>query len=131
MQDNSPMRLLYAEDNRLNALLFEEMLRGRTEVELCMAQDGEEAMRIAVDWAPDVLVLDAHLPDLSGFELLHQLRALPGLERVPAYMCSADATRDHIESAARVGFDGCWPKPIDVEMVTAALLALAYDRCSH
>lgn len=119
------MRLLYAEDNRLNALLFQEMLRGQADIDLRIAEDGAEAIRIAAEWSPQVLVLDAQLPDMSGFELLSLLRALPALAAAPAYMCSAEATPGHIAQSRAAGFDGYWAKPLDIAEVTSALQALA------
>jgi CheY-like chemotaxis protein len=115
------MRLLYVEDNRINALLFEEALRPYDWIELRVAEDGAEAERAAAGWAPDVLVLDSHLPDTSGTQLLPRLRALPGLDSVPAFMCSADALPNEVAQALSNGFDGYWTKPIDFNLVVADL----------
>jgi PAS domain S-box-containing protein len=115
------MRMLYVEDNRINALLFEETLKLRGHIELRVAEDGEEAHAIASEWRPDVLVLDAHLPGLTGFEVLQQLRRLPGLADVPAFMCSADAMPEDVQRALAAGFIGYWTKPIDVHKVMADL----------
>jgi PAS domain S-box-containing protein len=115
------MRMLYVEDNRINALLFEETLKLRGHIELRVAEDGEEAHVIASEWRPDVLVLDAHLPGLTGFEVLQQLRQLPGLADVPAFMCSADAMPEDVQRALAAGFVGYWTKPIDVHKVMADL----------
>lgn len=115
------MRMLYVEDNRINALLFEETLKLRSHIELRVAEDGEEARAIASEWRPDVLVLDAHLPGLTGFEVLQQLRQLPGLAHVPAFMCSADAMPEDVQRALAAGFVGYWTKPIDVNQVMADL----------
>ena len=60
-------------------------------IELRLAEDADEALDIVREWVPDVLVLDAHLPGMNGFELLQTLRVLPGMQSVPAFMCSADA----------------------------------------
>ena len=118
------MRLLYVEDNRLNALLFEEMLHSLPDFELRIAEGGREALELALQWHPDVLVLDAHLPDTTGLDLLPRMRALPGLETVPAYMCSADTSPEDIASARRVGFDDYWVKPVNLQSVIAALKSL-------
>lgn len=119
------MRLLYVEDDRINAVLFEEMVRASAGIEIDVAEDGAQALQFARDRRPDVLVIDAHLPDRNGFELLTELRALPGLARVPAFMCSADAMPDRIEAADRAGFDGYWSKPLDVRSVLSSLNSLA------
>jgi CheY-like chemotaxis protein len=126
--DNARMRMLYVEDNRINALLFEELVQLRSDIELRIAEDGHEALGIATAWSPDVLVLDAHLPDVNGVELLATLRTLPGLAGVPAFMCSADSQPADLQRADAAGFCGYWPKPIAIACVLADLDALSEDR---
>jgi CheY-like chemotaxis protein len=112
--------MMYVEDNRINAILFEEALRlHHGAIELRIAEDGEEALEIARDWQPEVLVLDAHLPGMTGFEVLQQLRQLPALASAPAYMCSADAMPEDVRRAYEAGFIGYWTKPIDIAAVVA------------
>ena len=120
-----PLRMLYVEDNRINAILFEGALRmNASQVELRVAEDGEEALAIAREWLPEVLVLDAHLPGMSGFDVLRQLRAMPGLATAPAYMCSADAMPEDVQRAYEAGFIGYWTKPIDIGAVLADIDAI-------
>lgn len=120
-----PLKVLYVEDNRINAMLFEEALRPFDELTLSIAEDGDMALELASAARPDVLVLDAHLPGMSGFDVLRVLRELPGLASVPAYMCSADAMPEDIERALASGFCGYWTKPIDIVAVTTELRRLA------
>ncbi len=124
----APLRLLYVEDNRINALLFEEAMRVLGGVELQVAEDGAEALRLAAQWTPQVLVLDANLPDMHGHELLGRLRRLPRLEEVPAFMCSADAMPEDLSRARDAGFLDYWTKPIELPKVSAALDALRNAR---
>ncbi len=119
------LRMLYVEDNRINAILFEEALRLRDGVELRLAEDGAEALFQVRGWRPDVLVLDAHLPGMDGFELLDVLRREPGLSDVPAFMCSADAMPDDMQRAADAGFAGYWAKPINIAKILNDLDQLA------
>ncbi len=115
------LRVMYVEDDRINALLFAEALRLCEGVELRLAEDGEEALLLVSEWTPDVLVLDAHLPDMNGFALLAALRRQPGLHSTPAFMCSADAMPEHLTRAAAAGFVGYWTKPVDIGKVMADL----------
>ena len=117
--------MLYAEDDRVAALLFAEALRGRTEYELQVAETGAEALELAGHWQPDVLVLDANLPDTTGVALLYALRQRVGLERTPDFVCSADALVDDQRRHLQAGFRGYWLKPIDAERLKAELDALA------
>ncbi len=119
-----PMRLMYVEDNRINAMLFEQALKLQPGFDLRIAEDGQHALEIASQWVPDVLVLDAHLPGMSGFEALVALRTLPGLAHTPAFMCSADAMPEDVQRALDAGFIGYWTKPIEVQQVLGALDAL-------
>lgn len=118
------MRLLYVEDNRINALLFEEALKLQQGFELRVAEDGAQALALVQQWQPDVLVLDSHLPDTNGAELLQRLRALPALAEAPAFMCSADAQPEDMDAARAAGFAGYWTKPISIQAVLADLRGL-------
>lgn len=120
----APLRLLYVEDNRINAMLFEEALKLRGGIELRIAEDGPAALALARAWPADVLVLDAHLPSGSGLALLTELRRLPDLADVPAYLCSADDATEGEQRARSAGFAGYWAKPIDIQRVLADLDAL-------
>lgn len=116
-----PLQVLYVEDNRINAMLFDAAMRTRSDIELHLAEDGAEALSRVADLRPDVLVLDAHLPDMDGYELLVVLRGLPGLADTPAFMCSADAKPEDLERARRAGFIGYWTKPVDIVAILADL----------
>lgn len=120
-----PRRVLYAEDDRVAALLFAEALRDRAEYELQVAETGAEALELAGHWQPDVLVLDANLPDTTGLELLEALRRQAGLERTPAFVCSADALEDEQRRHLQAGFRGYWLKPVNPERLKADLDAAA------
>lgn len=126
---DAPLRVLYAEDDRVCALLMAQTMSGEPGIDLVIAEDGAEALAaVAGSWAPDLLVLDAHLPDTNGHDLLAQLRALPGLLRVPACMCSADALAEDLQRAADAGFEHYWTKPVPAAHVLACLRALKAAR---
>ena len=116
----APRRLLYVEDDRVAALLFTEALRAVPGLVIELAETGAEALALASTWMPELLVLDAHLPDTGAAELLPRLRALPGLAAVPVYLCSADASPD---PAMATHITGYWPKPVQRERLLADLQA--------
>ncbi|MBQ0931427.1 PAS domain-containing hybrid sensor histidine kinase/response regulator [Ideonella alba] len=115
-------RVLYAEDNPVNALLMEQVLAPLDGVELRLAASGEEALACAAQWPPDLLLLDMHLGDMDGRTLLGRLRDLPGLAGVPAVAVSADAMPDDVALARASGFQDYWTKPIDVHRLRIGLL---------
>jgi CheY-like chemotaxis protein len=117
-------RVLYVEDNPVNALLMQEMLAALGGVETRVAEDADAALALLSHWTPDLLVLDAHLPGLDGYGLLALLRRRPGFEAIPAVMCSADAMPEDRERALAAGFLTCWTKPLDLQRIAADLAAL-------
>ena len=116
-----PLTLLLVEDDRVGALLFSQGLLKAPWITLHVAEDGAEALAMAATYLPDVLLLDAHLPDTDGHQLLQRLRALPGLAEVPAWMCSADSLPEDLARATASGFSGYWTKPLDMPGILAAL----------
>lgn len=129
MTPAAPLQVLYVEDDRISALLMATMVAQEPGVELRIAEDGAEAMAaVAGGWRPDLLVLDAHLPDTGGHALLGRLRVLPGLAHVPACMCSADDREEDHQRAADAGFALYWSKPVNVLLVQASLRALIAAR---
>lgn len=114
------MRILYVDDDRVNAVLFSEACRLIEGVELECAASGAEAQELLTEFVPDLLVIDLHLSDTRGDRLLAELRGR--LERrVPAILCTAEAEPIGRTTAAAAGFDGCWVKPVDLAAMTAEL----------
>ena len=111
------MRVWYVEDQMYNLRLFDDVMRTRDDVEVRMAQNGAQGFEVAGNWLPDVLVLDGRLPDTHGIELLQRMRAIPGLQATPAFMCSADTLPEHKVLAEQAGFAGYWTKPVDFDKV--------------
>ncbi|MFY7941717.1 MAG: response regulator [Burkholderiaceae bacterium] len=114
------LRMLYVEDNRLNAVLFEEAMRMRGDIELQCFETAAETMAFLQTepaWVPEFIVLDANLPDGTGYDLLKKLRGQVTLLHTPAFMCSADAYADDLTRAREAGFVGYWTKPLDLTQV--------------
>jgi two-component system, OmpR family, response regulator len=115
------MRLLYVEDDRINTLLFEETCRLSGSLEVRSVECGADALALAKSFRPDVLVIDLHLPDIDGYQLLGHLRGVEGMAGTPAFLCSAEVLEIVAEPAARAGFTGCWPKPVQLGDILADL----------
>ncbi len=115
------MRVLYIDDDRINSLLFVETCRLAVGVEVDTAETAAEALAMATAAPPDLLVIDLHLPDASGYELLARLRALLQAQVPPAILCTADETALVQQPAREAGFAACWTKPVNVAVVLAEL----------
>jgi CheY-like chemotaxis protein len=115
------MRVLYVDDDRVNALLFVETCRFASGVEVETANTGAQALELAPNWKPDLLVIDLHLPDTNGYLLLPALRHCLDAPGLPAFLCTADEGQRVAGPAAQAGFDGCWTKPVDLTQVLREL----------
>lgn len=114
------MRVLYVDDDRVQALLFAEVCRLAPGIALETAGSGAEAVELASDFDPELLVIDLHLPDTDGVALLPRLRATLG-RAAPAILCTADEAWRAGPPAHAAGFDVCWTKPVDTSVVIAEL----------
>jgi PAS domain S-box-containing protein len=109
-----PATLLYVEDNLANLTLVETVLLPRPEWRLIPALQGRLGIELARQHAPDLILLDLHLPDMHGAEVLRHLRADPRTAQVPVVVISADATPRTIEALTADGAEAFLTKPLDV-----------------
>jgi PAS domain S-box-containing protein len=119
-----PRTLLYIEDNLSNLRLVERILARRPEVKLLSAMQGTLGLELAREHQPDVVLIDLHLPDLQGDEILRQLRADPRTAHFPIVMISADATATQIQRLRALGANDYLTKPIDVRQFLAMVDAI-------
>jgi PAS domain S-box-containing protein len=113
--------LLYVEDNLANLSLIEMLLERRAGWRLIPALQGGLGVELARQHAPDVVLLDLHLPDIPGEEVLRQLRADPRTAAIPVIVISADATPKSIERLRAAGADDYLSKPLDVKRFVQAV----------
>jgi signal transduction histidine kinase/CheY-like chemotaxis protein/CHASE3 domain sensor protein len=107
--------VLQIEDNPSNAALVERVLAKRPGVRLISAAEGRTGIELARQHHPDLVLLDLHLPDVPGDELLHRLKAVPELADTKVVVVSADATPSRIREMLDLGVEGYLTKPVDVD----------------
>jgi CheY-like chemotaxis protein len=107
-------KILYVEDNLSNLTLVEEILSEEPGVELLSAVDGQLGLDLARTLSPDLILLDLHLPDLPGRQVLFQLRADKRTRDIPVVVISADATQSQIERLMDDGAYAYLTKPLDL-----------------
>ena len=110
-----PLTVLHIEDNASNASLVEQVLSRRPAVRLVSTPEAGLGLELAREYRPDLILLDLHLPDFSGDELLYRLKAIPELARTKVVVVSADATPARIRRMLDLGVEGYLTKPVDVE----------------
>ena len=109
----------YVEDNPTNAEVMRGVLGQRPQIRLELSADGASALAAIRARRPDLILLDMHLPDIDGLDLLRRLKDDPDTEAIPVVAVSADATRERSEQALREGALHYLTKPVDVaELLT-------------
>jgi CheY-like chemotaxis protein len=82
--------VLYIEDNHINTVLVERILHARPGVVFASAADGRSGLARAGQAQPDLVLLDLGLPDISGEQVLAELRATAATRAIPVIVISAD-----------------------------------------
>ncbi len=113
--------VLYIEDNATNAEVMRGILLQRPHVELEVAGTAADGMAALRARRPDLVLLDMHLPDLDGLELLRQLKADPALASLPVVVVSADALQSSTRQALADGAEHYLTKPVDVPSLLRTL----------
>jgi CheY-like chemotaxis protein len=120
--------VLYIEDNRANLGLMEDILACRPEVQLLSAMQGGTGLALARQHHPDLILLDVHLPDMPGDEVLRQLQSDPHLRATPVVVISADATQPQVERLRTAGAWDYLTKPLDVPRFLTLLDRFLHER---
>lgn len=108
--------VLIVEDSPDTLLLLSTIFR-REGASVTTAESASEALQSAVTKRPNIIVSDIGMPDVDGYQLLEQLRMLPGLADVPAIAISGYASEEDRERALAVGYLALVPKPIDIDVL--------------
>jgi len=113
--------VLYIEDNLSNLKLIQRLLAHRPEVRLLPAMQARLGLQLAREHRPTLILLDLQLPDISGEEVLRQLRATPETRDIPVAIISADATPGRLERLRAAGAGQYLTKPLDVKQFLIVL----------
>jgi len=114
-------KVLYVEDNLSNLTLVQRILEPRGDINLIPAMQGRLALELARTQRPDLILLDLHLPDIHGEEVLRQLQQMPDCRNIPVIVLSADATPGQIDRLVAAGAHAYITKPLDVRPFVGTL----------
>src|SRR5205814_6175646 len=94
--------------------LIEQVLAEMPHVKLMSAMQGELGIELARRHTPDLILLDLHLPDIPGWEVLSRLQQHDKTRDVPVIIISADATTRQIDRLMKAGARAYLTKPLDI-----------------
>ncbi len=111
----------YIEDNETNVEVMRGILAQRQQVQMEVSMTGAEGLAAVRARLPHLILLDMHLPDLSGLELLRRLKADPATATIPVVVVSADATAQQVDTALDAGAVRYLTKPVSVNELLATI----------
>jgi two-component system alkaline phosphatase synthesis response regulator PhoP len=117
------VKVLIADDEPNIVTSLEFLMRG-CDYEVRVARDGEEALRLAQEFLPDLLLLDVMMPQCDGFEVCRRMRCNPAMRRVRILMLTAHGRDAEIERGLALGADAYVTKPFSNKELVAKVRGL-------
>lgn len=113
LRPGEKLEVFAVEDDPDMAALIRRILEEQGFKVSAAANRAEVIARLRISPMPDLALLDVNLPDTNGFDILHNLKAHPGLRAMPAIMVTAEAKRESVLRGLVGGADGYITKPFE------------------
>ena len=108
-----PKTILIVEDNELNLKLFQDLLEAHG-FETLQTKDGREALKMALEHLPDLIIMDIQLPEVSGLEVTSWIKNDDKIKHIPIIAVTAFAMKGDEEKMREGGCEAYIAKPISV-----------------
>lgn len=133
-RDPTKQTVLYIEDNPANMKLVTQLMNRRPNIQLITSLTPELGIELAKAHQPDLILLDLHMPGMTGYQVLEVFKADEALKHVPAIAITANAMPRDIERGKAAGFCEYLTKPLDIrrffEVVDSLLSHIVTQRQS-
>ena len=125
-------KILIVDDEQANVRLLERILELIGATRVASTCDSREAMAMFLDFRPDLVLLDLHMPNVTGFDIMEQVKALTqGDNPVPVLVLTADVTTKTKHRALAAGAKDYLTKPLDQSEVLLRIRNLLENRFLH
>jgi two-component system cell cycle response regulator DivK len=118
-----PKRVLVVEDDFLNRLFFCDVLKEEG-FEVEPVADEREALARTEQFRPDLIVMDIHMPHISGVDIIKSLKADPSLAEIPVLAVTGYVGKGEERQVRDAGAGGYLPKPVSIAPFVAAVKEL-------
>jgi two-component system cell cycle response regulator DivK len=115
-----PKRVLVVEDDFLNRLFFCDVLKEEG-FEVEPVADEREALARTEEFRPDLIVMDIHMPHISGVDIIKSLKANPSLAEIPVLAVTGYVGKGEEAQVRDAGAGGYLPKPVSIAPFVAAV----------
>jgi DNA-binding response OmpR family regulator len=110
-----------AVDDQNTVLMLECMMLSAAGFDVVTARDGEEALAVAAAERPDLILLDATMPKMDGYDACRALRARPETKNTPILMVTTRAEVNHMRSGYSAGCNEYITKPFNAAELVATV----------
>ena len=126
----TPPRVLIADDNPTNVRILRARLAGEG-YDIVTAGDGEEALAVARETRPDLILLDVMMPKLDGLEVCRRLKAMPDFPFTPIIIVTAMTDAKDVVAGLEAGADEHLGKPVDHAALGARVRSMLRIKALH
>jgi DNA-binding response OmpR family regulator len=122
--DEGARPLVLAADDDHDILALVAFRLGRAGYSVITAEDGEQALELARDREPDLIILDVRMPKLTGLDVVRLLRAREETSTVPVILLTASVQDESVERGFEAGADDYIKKPFSPEQLVSRVGAI-------
>ena len=122
-----PIRIVYAEDDKDISCPISQILT-MLGYEVMCANNGQQGVEAAESWKPDIILMDLRMPVMDGPTAIRTLRSNPDTSGIPIFVLSAYKDAKTRDICKQIGVDRFMAKPIDIDLVDAAIKANFLNR---
>jgi len=119
--------VLVADDDVRNIFSLTKALE-QHKMKVLSAMDGKEALEVAEQGAPDIILMDMMMPEMDGFEAISRIRRNPKLKHLPVIAVTAKAMAGDREKCIQAGASDYISKPVDVDQLLSLLRIWLYEK---
>ena len=119
-EQSDAIRVLYVEDAQVIRDTISRLLE-LNGYNVAYAKNGEEGVKKALSWQPDVILMDLRMPVMDGFNAINELKLNPLTKRIPVFVISAWSSKKERTQAKLAGADGFFVKPPDLNKLIEAI----------
>ena len=121
LADDVRGKVLYIEDNPVNFAVVETCLTRLPNVQLLHAVNGREGVRMVLSECPDFVLLDMHLGDMSGLDVVRQISRDIAERHLRVTILTGDGFSMDVIKAMSLGAFEYWVKPVDPDLLVAGV----------
>lgn len=127
-EDKSVIRVLYVEDAAVIRDTISRLLKLSGFV-VAYAKNGKEGVEMALNWKPDVVLMDLRMPVMDGYQAIEQIKSNPKTGHIPVFVISAWSSKQERTQAKLAGADQFFVKPPDLnQLIDSIEQAVAYSK---